>query len=78
VAFARILLSKPRAVLLDESTSAMDEGLELMLYELIRAELPDTILVSVSHRSTVERFHDRHLELVGGGEWRLDPLPSRR
>jgi vitamin B12/bleomycin/antimicrobial peptide transport system ATP-binding/permease protein len=78
IAFARVLLAKPRAVFLDESTSAMDEGLELMLYELLRAELPDTILVSVSHRSTVEQFHDRHLELVGGGEWRLDPLPSRR
>ena len=77
IAFARILLSKPRAVFLDESTSAMDEGLELMLYELLRAELPDTIVVSVSHRSTVEQFHDRHLELVGGGEWRLDRLASR-
>ena len=57
---------------LDESTSAMDEGLELMLYELIRAELPTTIVVSVSHRATVEQFHGRHLELVGDGEWRLD------
>ena len=76
IAFARILLSKPRAVFLDESTSAMDEGLELMLYELIRAELPKTILVSVSHRATVEQFHGRQLELVGGGEWRLDPLPT--
>jgi vitamin B12/bleomycin/antimicrobial peptide transport system ATP-binding/permease protein len=77
IAFARILLSKPRAVFLDESTSAMDEGLELMLYELIRAELPKTILVSVSHRATVEPFHGRHLELVGGGEWRLDRLSTR-
>jgi putative ATP-binding cassette transporter len=77
IAFARILLSKPRAVFLDESTSAMDEGLELMLYELLRAELPDAILVSVSHRSTVEQFHGRHLELVGEGQWRLDALPTR-
>jgi vitamin B12/bleomycin/antimicrobial peptide transport system ATP-binding/permease protein len=76
IAFARILLSKPRAVFLDESTSAIDEGLELMLYELIRAELPDTILVSVSHRGTMEQFHSRHLELVGGGEWRLDRLTT--
>jgi hypothetical protein len=68
IAFARVLLAEPRAVFLDESTSAMDEGLELMLYELIRAELPDAILVTVSHRSTVEQFHGRHLELDGAGE----------
>src|SRR3954451_20256266 len=77
IAFARILLTKPRAVFLDESTSALDEGLELTLYELIRAERPETILVSVSHRATVERFHARHLELVGRAEWRLEPLGSR-
>jgi len=76
IAFARILLSQPRAVFLDESTSAMDEGLELMLYEMLRAELPKTILVSVSHRATVQPFHRRHLELRGGGEWRLDRLTA--
>lgn len=76
IAFARILLSKPRAVFLDESTSALDEGLELMLYELIRSELPETIVVSVSHRSTLEQFHRHHLELVGGGEWRLGRLTA--
>jgi putative ATP-binding cassette transporter len=76
IAFARILLTKPKAVFLDESTSALDEGLELTLYELVRAELPDAILVSVSHRATVERFHTRQLELVGGGRWRLDTLTT--
>ncbi|GFG48827.1 multidrug ABC transporter ATP-binding protein [Mycolicibacterium agri] len=78
IAFARILLTRPAAVFLDESTSALDEGLELTLYELIRAELPEAILVSVSHRATVERFHERQLELVGGGKWRLDPVRTRR
>ena len=71
IAFARILLTKPKVAFLDESTSALDEGLEFLLYKLVRTELPDTILVSVSHRSTVEQHHTHELELLGDGEWRL-------
>ncbi|WP_410506883.1 ABC transporter ATP-binding protein/permease [[Mycobacterium] appelbergii] len=71
IAFARILLTKPKVVFLDESTSALDEGLEFLLYQLVRTELPDTILVSVSHRTTVEQHHTHQLELLGDGEWRL-------
>ncbi|WP_276021302.1 ABC transporter ATP-binding protein/permease [Mycobacterium barrassiae] len=71
IAFARILLTQPKAVFLDESTSALDEGLEYLLYTLIRTELPDTILVSVSHRKALEQHHTHELELLGGGEWRF-------
>ncbi len=80
VGFARILLTKPKAVFLDESTSALDEGLELTLYRMLRNELPDTIVVSVSHRHTVEQHHQHLLELLGQGQWRLsrvepEPVP---
>jgi len=71
IAFARVVLNKPKAVFVDEATSALDEGLEYAVYELVRTELPDAILVSVSHRPTVEQHHQRHLELLGEGEWRL-------
>jgi len=76
VAFARVLLTKPKAVFLDEATSAMDEGLELAMYRLLRGELPHTVVVSVSHRSTVEQHHNQRLELIGEGQWRLGPLES--
>lgn len=78
IAFARILVCRPRTVFLDESTSAMDEGLEQMLYDLLRTRLPDTIVVSVSHRSSVLPFHTDRLELVGDGEWRLERLDAPR
>lgn len=74
VAFARVLLTRPKAVFLDEATSALDEGLELTLYRLLRTELPDTIVVSISHRPTVEPHHDQRLELLGAGRWRLGPV----
>lgn len=76
IGFARILLQKPKVVFLDESTSAMDEGLELMLYRLVRESLSDTIVVSVSHRETVEQHHDRRLELLGDGSWRLESIST--
>ncbi|MBS9532676.1 ABC transporter ATP-binding protein/permease [Mycobacterium sp. M1] len=79
VAFARILLTQPKAVFLDESTSALDEGLELTLYQLLRAELPGTIVVSVSHRHTVKQHHNQVLDLLGQGRWELssvEPEPA--
>ncbi|OBF89487.1 multidrug ABC transporter ATP-binding protein [Mycobacterium sp. 852002-51163_SCH5372311] len=74
IAFARILLTKPKAVFLDESTSALDEGLEFALYQMLRTELPDCVVVSVSHRRAVELLHERQLELLGDGPWRLGPV----
>jgi putative ATP-binding cassette transporter len=71
IAFARVLLNAPRAVFLDESTSALDEGQEFALYRALRRALSDCIVVSVSHRGTVEQHHDNRLELLGEGQWRL-------
>ncbi|MBB3604056.1 putative ATP-binding cassette transporter [Mycolicibacterium sp. BK556] len=77
IAFARVLLTRPKAVFLDEATSALDEGLEFALYDMVRTVLPDTILVSVSHRTTVEQHHAKHLQLLGGGEWRLGEVDGK-
>jgi putative ATP-binding cassette transporter len=41
------------------------------LYRALRRALPDCIVVSVSHRGTVEQHHDNRLELLGEGQWRL-------
>lgn len=74
VAFARILLLRPDVVFLDEATSAVDEGLEFSLYRLVRTEVPDCILVSVAHRSTVDQHHTQRLELMGDGAWAVEPI----
>ncbi|HKV18435.1 MAG TPA: ABC transporter ATP-binding protein/permease [Mycobacterium sp.] len=71
IAFARVLLARPKVVFLDEATSALDEGQEFALYRALREQLPDCIVVSVSHRPTLDQHHDRRLELLGDGGWRL-------
>lgn len=74
--FGRLLLARPDVVFLDEATAALDEGLEHELYTLLRRELPELILVSVGHRSSLEAFHDTRLELQGEGRWHLGPVAA--
>jgi putative ATP-binding cassette transporter len=72
--FARILVMRPKVVFMDEATSAIDEGLEQSLYTLLREELPDMVIVSVGHRSSLRRFHDELLELGVDGRWERSAL----
>ncbi len=74
LAIGRVLLNRPHVVFLDEASSAMDEGLEHAMYQLLRQSLPAAILVSVGHRSSLLGFHTQELELMGEGKWRLHDL----
>ena len=69
------LVESPLRSVIGSATDAFFRA--LILYDLIRAEMPETILVSVSHRATVEQFHARRLDLIGDGEWRLDHLAPK-
>ena len=71
IAFARALLVKPALLFMDEASSALDESSEATLYALLKAQLPQTILVSVGHRSTLQPFHSRLLRWQEGGHWQL-------
>lgn len=74
LAIGRALLARPQVVFLDEASSAMDEGLEHAMYKLLREALPESILVTVGHRSSLLEFHTQELTLLGEGRWRLGEL----
>lgn len=74
LAIGRVLANRPSVIFLDEASSAMDEGLEYAMYQLLRQSLPDAILVSVGHRSTLRDFHQQELELLDEGQWRMNPI----
>jgi ABC-type uncharacterized transport system, permease and ATPase components len=66
LAFARVLLYRPQWLYMDESTSAMDEEDEAMLYQALIDQLPGLSIVSVGHRSSLARFHPRHVRIQEG------------
>ena len=76
LAVGRALLNRPEVLFLDEASSAMDEGLEYAMYQLLRNALPESILISVGHRSSLLEFHTQELEVLGGGAWKIVELPG--
>ena len=77
LAFARALLVKPRWLFMDEASSALDEDSESKLYGMLIERLPQTALVSIAHRTTIARFHDRRLDFAGdGAHAELTPIPA--
>ncbi|GAA5160268.1 ABC transporter ATP-binding protein/permease [Viridibacterium curvum] len=71
LAFGRVLVNRPRLLVMDEATSALDAGLEHALYAMIIEALPDSIVLSVGHHTSLAQFHQRALELHQGGAWQI-------
>jgi putative ATP-binding cassette transporter len=66
LAFARALLNRPDWLFLDEATAALPEDAQDTLYRLLQARLPRTTLVSIGHRASLARFHERRLQWQDG------------
>ena len=64
LAFGRILIARPSLAFLDETTSALDEGMEHAIYELVRERMP----VHDRRVRTSEQSGEAHTnELTGEG-----------
>lgn len=60
ISFARILLHRPSLLMLDEVTASLDIKAQNELYSTLLRELPDSVIISISHRKELEQFHNRH------------------
>ncbi len=72
IGFARLLVSRPKFVFLDEATSAVDYETERLLYGLLGRS--GATFVSVGHRPTIRDYHINAVHLLSDGRWKLMPV----
>lgn len=63
LAFVRAHIQQPQWLFLDEATSALDEDTEATMYSLLQERLQQTTVVSIGHRSTLNKYHELVLRL---------------
>ncbi len=66
VALARILLQRPKFLVVDEATSALDAENATHFYEAVLAEIPGVTIISVVHDQKLARFHTDRLTICDG------------
>ncbi len=63
---ARALLKKPKILILDDSTSAVDTHTDAMIRQAFREEIPDTTKIIIAQRVTSVQDADQIIVLDGG------------
>ncbi len=64
IAFCRVIINKPDVLYLDEITSALDEKAESYLYGEIIQLLPNSLIISIGHRSTLVALHTKIINVT--------------
>jgi ABC-type uncharacterized transport system fused permease/ATPase subunit len=76
LAFARLLVSRPKFTILDEATSALDLTNEESLYQQLQET--QTTFISVGHRESLFNYHQWVLELTENSGWTLFAVEDYR
>jgi vitamin B12/bleomycin/antimicrobial peptide transport system ATP-binding/permease protein len=63
VAFARLMMHRPKWVYMDEATSALADENQASMLSLFDNELADASVLSIGHRPGLEAFHSRTLQI---------------
>jgi putative ATP-binding cassette transporter len=63
LALARVLVHRPRVIILDDALSALDEASQQTLLARLRSELPQSTIISLGQRPAPAGLHDRQLVL---------------
>jgi putative ATP-binding cassette transporter len=59
----RLLLQKPKWILLQEAMDSLDSSHEMQMLRLIAQKLPDAAILTITNEPLAEAFHERRIVL---------------
>ena len=71
LSLARALLHKPQILFLDEATNQLDGESALALMQVLKQNLPDTLVIGISHQPEIQALFGRRIGLedkTGGAQ----------
>ena len=63
LSLARALAARPHILFLDEATNQLDDESSIALMQMLKTELPDALIVGISHQSGVKALFERSMVL---------------
>ena len=63
LSLARALLHKPQILFLDEATNQLDGESALALMQVLKQNLPDTLVIGISHQPEIQALFGRRIGL---------------
>jgi putative ATP-binding cassette transporter len=63
LAIARLIVHRPKVVILDDALSALEESAQAVVLARLRTELPDATIISLAQRPAPSGVHNRQLRL---------------
>ena len=64
LSLACALLHKSQILFLDEATNQLDDESTLTLMKILKRELPDTLVIGISHQNEIKNLFERKINLT--------------
>lgn len=63
IAIIRLLLHKPKWIVMDEPTSSLDSALQNTVFELLNKNLKDSAIITVAHTPDLKQYHSIEIDV---------------